>query len=377
MTHLTEADRGYHMRLLVDRVPSMLAYWDKDLRCRFANRAYEKWFGVDPDRLIGTSIRDLLGPKLFAMNEAHIRGALAGEHQVFERVVPGPDGIQRHSLAEYIPDVVDGSVRGWLVQVTEVTQLRETQAALQREKELRQQIEEHAAALAALLQERTEMVDVLAHEVRQPLNNASAALQTTQAALAGVDKSFASVELMRAQAVLGQVLSSIDNTLAVASLLARPDPIQRADTDVDTLIAVVIADMPTAERPRIQVIRESITRTAFMDMSLIRLALRNVIANALKYSPPGTQVTVRMWDSDEPLALVVDVQDVGPGIQSELLPRLFARGARGAARSSGMGLGLYIVRQVMALHQGAVELVSTGAGGTTLRLSINQTVCDV
>jgi signal transduction histidine kinase len=107
------------------------------------------------------------------------------------------------------------------------------------------------------------------------------------------------------------------------------------------------------------------------------LALRNVIANALKYSPPGTQVTVRMWDSDEPLALVVDVQDVGPGIQSELLPRLFARGARGAARSSGMGLGLYIVRQVMALHQGAVELVSTGAGGTTLRLSINQTVCDV
>lgn len=37
------------LRLLVDHLPSMLAYWDRDLRCRFANRAYENWFGVDPD----------------------------------------------------------------------------------------------------------------------------------------------------------------------------------------------------------------------------------------------------------------------------------------------------------------------------------------
>jgi signal transduction histidine kinase len=111
-------------------------------------------------------------------------------------------------------------------------------------------------------------------------------------------------------------------------------------------------------------------------MSLIRLALRNVLANALKYSPPGAQVNLRVWDSDEPLALVIDVSDLGPGIPAELLPRLFNRGARGTARLSGMGLGLYIVRQVMALHGGAVELVGTGHGGTTLRLSINQMVSD-
>lgn len=376
MTNPLDADSGYHMRLLVDRVPSMLAYWDRELRCRFANRAYERWFGRDPDRLIGSSLRDLLGPELFAMNEPHIRGALAGERQLFERLVPGPGGVQRHSLAEYIPDIVEGEVRGFLVQVTEVTQLRETQAALQRETHLRTQLEEHAAALASLLRERTEMVDVLAHEVRQPLNNASAALQTAQAALGQVDKGSGSAELMRAQTVLGHVLSSIDNTLAVASLLARQEPIQRADTDVDTLIAVAIADMPTGERCRIRILRESGTRTALMDMSLIRLALRNVLANALKFSPAGSPVQVRVWDSDEPLALVIDVSDSGAGIPAELLPTLFSRGARGAAQSSGMGLGLYIVRQVMTLHAGTVELVDTGEGGATLRLSINQTVSD-
>jgi len=365
-------DAHYHMRLLVDRVPSMLAYWDRDLRCRFANRAYEKWFGVDPGRLLGTSIRDLLGPKLFDMNEPHMRAALAGERQVFERIVPGPGGVERHSLAEYIPDRVDGEVRGFLVQVTEVTKLKETQAALRREEALRQQIEEHAARLDALLRERTEMLDVLAHEVRQPLNNASAALQSAHGALKTTSESFASSQLVRARAVLGEVLTAIDNTLAVASLLARPEPIHRDDTDVDTLIAVVVADMPEDERGRIQVRRDTTTRTALMDMSLMRLALRNVLSNALKFSPAGSPVRVRIADSDEPLALVIDVSDSGSGIPRELKAGLFARGARGQDARSGHGLGLYIVRQVMSLHGGSVEVLDTGADGTTFRLIVDQ-----
>jgi PAS domain S-box-containing protein len=126
-------DTSHHVRLLVDHVPSMLAYWDRDLRCRFANRAYETWFGVNPDSLVGTSIKDLLGPQLFALNEPYIRAVLNGEEQVFERVVPGPDGTKRHSLATYVPDVVDGEVVGFIAHVTEVTRLKETEAALRSE----------------------------------------------------------------------------------------------------------------------------------------------------------------------------------------------------------------------------------------------------
>jgi PAS domain S-box-containing protein len=377
MTDDFDADAAYHMRLLVDRVPSMLAYWDRDLLCRFANRAYEAWFGVSPDLLLGTSIRDLLGPELFAMNEPYMRRALAGERQVFERIVPGPDGVQRHSLAEYIPDLMDGVVRGFLVLVTNVTELKQTQAALHREQELRVQIEVHAAELLALLQERTEMLDVMAHEVRQPLSNASAALQSAQRVMPRMDDEFASEQIVRAQAVLGQVLTSLDNTLAVASLLARPDPIQRDDADIDTLIAVVVADMPSEERSRIRVHRDTTTRTALMDMSLIRLGLRNVLSNALKFSPAGSPVQVRIADSDVPLALLIDVSDCGTGIPARLRPSLFTRGARGAGGKNGHGLGLYIVKQVMTSHGGTVELVRTGPQGTTIRLAIGQADSDV
>lgn len=375
MTDDPRADFTYHMRLVVDSVPTMLAYWDQDMNCRFANRAYETWFGVNPDNLIGTSIRDLLGPELFAKNEPHIRKALAGERQVFERIVPGPDGVQRPSLAEYIPHVVDGVVRGFMVQVTNLTELKETQAALKREGQLRVQIEEHAAKLQALLQERTEMLDVLAHEVRQPLNNASAALQSAHSSLQTHGDDFASEKVVQAQVVLGKVLSSLDNTLAVASLLARPDPIHRDDADIATLIAVVIADMPAAERSRIQVHHDTSTRTALMDMSLMRLALRNLLSNALKFSPRESDVQVCVADSDEPPALRIEVSDAGNGIAPALVSRLFTRGARVGEGSSvrGLGLGLYIVERVMSLHEGSVEVVQTGSDGTTMRLTVPQT----
>jgi PAS domain S-box-containing protein len=133
MNDTVERNTQFHIRLLVDHVPSMLAYWDRDLRCRFANRAYERWFGVDPDSLVGTSIRELLGPDLFAANEPYIRAALRGEQQVFERVVPGPGGIRRHSLATYIPDVRGDEVMGFIAHVTEVTQLKEVESALRSE----------------------------------------------------------------------------------------------------------------------------------------------------------------------------------------------------------------------------------------------------
>lgn len=374
MQDTRETDPAYYMRLLVDRVPTMLAYWDRDLHCRFANRAYEAWFGVDPDRLLGTSIRDLLGPRLFELNHPYMLKALAGERQVFERIVPGPGGIERHSLAEYIPDRVDGEVRGFLVQVTNVTELKQTQAALSRESALRAELEQRTQELQALLQERTEMLHVLAHEVRQPLNNASAALQSARGALRKRPEDVVSGRVEQAQQVLGDVVCRIDNTLAVASLLARSEPVPRYEVDIAALASIAIGDMAASEQGRIQVEHATLTRTGLMDMSLMRLALRNLLSNALKFSAPGTPVLLRVCETEQPPALHLTVTDTGPGIAPEVLPRLFRRGAhgRGSRGAHGLGLGLYIVERVMALHEGSARLVGTGPGGTTFELVLPQ-----
>lgn len=115
---------------VLNGTPSMLAYWDRNLMCRFANPAYERWFGKKGSSLFDTSIRDLLGPELFALNEPYIRAALNGEAQEFERLVPGPSGVPRPSLACYTPHLVDGKVQGFVVQVTDVTALHTARAEL-------------------------------------------------------------------------------------------------------------------------------------------------------------------------------------------------------------------------------------------------------
>lgn len=256
----------------------------------------------------------------------------------------------------------------------DVTNYRQRRIALQQESALREQAERHAQELARLLAERVQMIDVLAHEVRQPLNNASAALQGASAALRSDTSASAAYGLDRAQVVLSDVLARIDNTLAVAELVASPRRLHREDCDIDFVIGLALQDLPAGMAERVVVERDTPTRTAAMDPGLVRLALRNMLANALRYSPAGSRVTLRVADLDQPLALVLEVADQGPGFEGDLLPNLFERGRRGqqGAAHRGHGLGLYIVKRVADLHQGSVEASNRAGGGAVVRLILAQ-----
>lgn len=133
---------------VLDRASSLMAYWDRDLICRYANAAHQQWFGVTAEVLLGMKLEALLGRELFLLNKPHIDGALDGVAQQFERRISGPDGVQRHSLTRYHPDVADGVVLGFVAEVSDVSALkvlenrllaeaaehRHTHAALERKK---------------------------------------------------------------------------------------------------------------------------------------------------------------------------------------------------------------------------------------------------
>jgi len=130
MAHLDAKRRVAITRRVVDGVPSMLAYWDRNQRCHFANAAYNAWFGVNPDELLGRSMQDLLGP-IYQRNLPHIEGALRGEAQTFEREIPDPKGgAARQSLAHYLPHVSAGEVHGFTVLVSDVSAQKKLEAEL-------------------------------------------------------------------------------------------------------------------------------------------------------------------------------------------------------------------------------------------------------
>ena len=127
------------LRAMADAMPGLIAHWDLTLRCSFANQQYSQWFGRSLDEVIGASMPDLLGERLFAAAKPHVDAVMAGVEQRFEQLVTKPDGTVIHAWVNYVPHRgEDGSVSGFFVLVTDVTPLRQAeQRALESESRYR------------------------------------------------------------------------------------------------------------------------------------------------------------------------------------------------------------------------------------------------
>lgn len=126
------SDSSQGIQAMLNALPAMVGYWDSDLRNRMANDAYIKYFGKTPQEMRGTHVKDLLGPELYAKNRRYIKGALAGEPQLFHRELRIPSGEVRYIQASYIPDTDEGEVRGFFVLVTDITELRRIEEEVKR-----------------------------------------------------------------------------------------------------------------------------------------------------------------------------------------------------------------------------------------------------
>jgi signal transduction histidine kinase len=108
------------------------------------------------------------------------------------------------------------------------------------------------------------------------------------------------------------------------------------------------------------------------DSGLLLQVVRKLVDNALKYSPQGGRVVVRARAEGEELAL--EVQDQGIGIPPEHLPRIFEKfymvDGSIARRVGGTGVGLYLVREIVRLHRGSVEVVSEPGEGSVFRVRL-------
>ncbi len=110
---------------ITDALPGLMAYFDRDLICQYANKAFFHWFRRDAGTVLGTPMREILGERLFEANLPHIRGALAGARQEFGRRVEKVDGTIGYTLANYVPDLdADGTIIGFFVLVSDVTSIR-------------------------------------------------------------------------------------------------------------------------------------------------------------------------------------------------------------------------------------------------------------
>lgn len=118
------------IHVLLDELPALVGYWDREACNRYGNRAYLEWFGMTPAQMRGRHISEVIGPQLYALNKPYVEAALAGRAQTFDRTLVDPHGDRHHTQVHYIPDCVDGVVVGFFALVSDITDIRQTSEEL-------------------------------------------------------------------------------------------------------------------------------------------------------------------------------------------------------------------------------------------------------
>lgn len=347
------------LHAIVDKLPAMLAYWDADLRCRFANRAYELWFGVKPEALLGKHIETLLGP-LYPLNRPHIEAALRGEDQLFERVIPDPaGGPPRHAQAHYISDVVDGTVRGFTVLVVDITARKHAEEAVQRmERKLR--ATERLTAMATL-------AGGIAHEINNPLASIVASLDFGLERLDAGPSSDVRAALTEARE------SALRASAIVQSmkLLARGDPGKRELVDVDATLEESVAMASNVIRYRARVTRELGGVGAVLgNPSQLAQVFVNLLLNAAHALPEerAEQNEIRVTTRRDGDRITIAIADNGAGIPEELQTRIFEPFFTTKDVGGGLGLGLSISAGLVEAMGGEISVRSRVAEGSVFEI---------
>lgn len=149
---------------ILDHMPSMISYWDRELRNRLANRAFLDWIGVDPAEVYGKTVPEVIGEGLYQRNLPLIEAALRGEEQRFERLLSWPEGaLERHALVHYLPHRVGDEVLGYYVLVTDISPVKQAEEALRgSEERYRAVVEDQTEAICRI---RVDGSYVFANEV--------------------------------------------------------------------------------------------------------------------------------------------------------------------------------------------------------------------
>jgi signal transduction histidine kinase len=266
--------------------------------------------------------------------------------------------------------VIVGIVLSSLLFAISMTQSRARAGAERIAEELRRSEE----ALRAANRSKDEFLAVVSHELRTPLNAIigwAAMLRRGQVAPERHPHALQVIE-RNAHAQARLVEDLLDISRAVAGRLR----LEAGDVDVtSTLHATVDALRPTASEQSVEIVLQASAGlgTITADQSRLQQIVQNLVGNAIKFTPSGGKVTLAAARDDE--RITIRVIDTGIGIRREFLPFAFDRFRQADTSTTrshgGIGLGLAIVRHLVELHGGTIDVSSDGENlGSTFTVRV-------
>ncbi|WP_253192636.1 PAS domain-containing protein [Janthinobacterium sp. LM6] len=360
------------IRTVTDNLPGMVSYWGADLRCRFANKFYNEWFGRSSAELAGIHMSELLGQELFDVYAPHVEGVLAGRPQSFERDLLDPGGQVCHTWTNYIPDFDDGGgVRGFFVLASDVSELKRTELRLHElnEQMVRARDKAEAASVA-----KSEFVANMSHEIRTPMNAIiGLARLLEESPLERRERSYVGKIQMATQSLLNIVNDVLDFSKIEAGQMVleqRRFQLERMLSSVGVLLAS--SAWARGVEP-VFVLAPGVPDELIGDALRVEQILINLMGNAVKFTSHGEVVLSidKVAEDAASATLEFSVRDTGIGIgaaEQERIFDAFSQGDSGTSRKyGGTGLGLAICRRMVELMGGTLSVKSTLGKGSDFR----------
>ncbi|MCF7749703.1 response regulator [Bacillus subtilis subsp. subtilis] len=384
------------LRLIADAMPVLIAFIDRSLHYRFANKAYEAWFDLPIGQVIGQHVSAVIGDDAWATRQPAMARALAGREALFETSWPRRDGRRRDVEVRYSPRFsADGGTDGFHVFVTDITaakvaldtsrqhaQQLEVMVA-QRTRELEAQMAAREASEAALRQAQKmeaigQLTGGIAHDFNNMLTGILSALDIVRMRLEMGRFDDLERFLDTATASSQRAASLTQRLLAFSrrqSLDARPVELNALVGSIQHLLRSTLG-----ETVHVQTRIAADPLHAALDTNQFESAVLNLAINARDAMPNGGQLelsTSRVQVGEgESLTVpagdyaVVGVADTGSGMPPEVVERAFEPFFTTKPIGKGTGLGMSMVYGFMQQSGGHISIDSIPGQGTTISLYI-------
>lgn len=367
---------GVQLRDILEAAPDALMAQDNSGVIVLANAQVEILFGYQRGELLGQPL-ELLVPERF--RDAH--RAHRARYAAHPHARPMGTGLRlacrRKDGSEFWAEISLSPVvaAGQLLVVSSIRDVSERVRAEDERAALLVREETARVAAEAAIRARDEMLSVAAHELRTPVTSLRgyAQLLLRQLRNEGVlqrDMVRRALEIIDQSSA--RLVDLVGQLLDLSRIRAGRLVLQPQEVELTSLVRRVVAATQLRAGEHRFVVNAPANLLACVDPLRLEQVLASLLDNAVKFSPTGAPIRVRLSANEGLVRL--SVRDYGPGISRKQRAHIFDRFYQGhagdtLARGPGMGLGLYISREIVELHSGQIGVQLARGGGTRFSVS--------